>query len=153
MTLRRGPTVHCVVSMNGQQVDTLAQMHPTDAEAFRIGEKKLPALWPLTVGKSIEFVSGEPLRPRIHRIAVIGAQSLALPAGRFDTFVVEWTVMDALAGPWGVRSYRYYYDRKSAAVVKFEFQGFHGGLHPVEWEALSIVSPVEPTSAIADGGP
>jgi hypothetical protein len=62
----------------------------------RLARKEIAALWPLKVGSSVEFVITDDTAPQMRKrdyaesFSVVRTETVTVPAGTFDTFVVEW---------------------------------------------------------------
>jgi hypothetical protein len=67
----------------------------------RIELEKYLALWPLQVGNSTELLRthNEDGRRWRHRISVVRTETISLPFGAVDTFVLE-EIVSAEVGPW-----------------------------------------------------
>ncbi|MGE5200889.1 MAG: hypothetical protein ACM3O6_02375, partial [Acidobacteriota bacterium] len=83
------------------QYGAARQRYAIFADGFgRLAKHDLDALWPLKVGNRVEFVVVDNSAPSLsgawqsldyeEKFTVVGVEPVTVPAGTFDTFVVEW---------------------------------------------------------------
>jgi hypothetical protein len=98
------------------------------------------SLWPLKVGKAISFVESSKIASWTIEMAVLRRETIDLPAGRFDAFVVQEHRKGR--GSNYHESYRtYWYAPDIGAIVKVDVRLLAGTTPFKPWEALSIASP------------
>ena len=114
--------------------------------------QKIRSLHPLAPGKSVEFdISGPVARggsAAIHNVVkVLRAETVQVPAGRFETLVVEWNERNLSQGSRsaGTASWirTYWYAPSLGFVVKFDYRE-EGPVTPQRnqpWELKSISRP------------
>ncbi|HKX08102.1 MAG TPA: DUF3108 domain-containing protein, partial [Stellaceae bacterium] len=82
-------------------------------------ESKLTSLWPLKVGKTVQFVQHRDNNEWRQTIKVLGTETIDTPAGRFDTFVVQRDAR-GLGNTNFAATYTYWYAPSPGAIVKFD---------------------------------
>lgn len=105
----------------------------------------LAPLFPAAAGRSstTSVVSPDRLRNNTmyrYDARVLGFETLALPAGTFDTVVIEWTRTGAEGAELRVR-YRRWVDTNTGALVRYEDVTLGGSNPELSWHAVSLVTP------------
>ena len=87
---------------------------------FQIEEAKYAALWPLETGKSVSFLRTAPdgNRARV-TISVTGTETIEIPAGTFDTYVLSGRV-EHLTGPSYSANVRAFWAPRPGWVIRAE---------------------------------
>jgi hypothetical protein len=105
---------------------------PTDE--FDLDTAKLDALFPLEVGKTATFERTRGRDAWIDTVTVTGVETVTVPAGRFDVFVVE-TYSKKTDNSWNGRRVAYYAPNLGW-TVKIEW--YDGSRVSSAWHVLSI---------------
>jgi hypothetical protein len=79
----------------------------------------LAGLWPLKVGKTVQFVQHLDKDAWRQTIKVLRTETIATPAGRFNTFVVQREAR-GLGATNFLATYTYWYAPDPGAIVKFD---------------------------------
>jgi hypothetical protein len=144
IALRDGPGMRCFGKTNGAEVATIAHMIAADDEHADQLRREIGKIWPLAVGNTTEFYVGLPGAPIVNRVTVVSKTAIDIGAGHFDTYVIEWKHFAATCGIMIDDVFRYYYEPRIAAVIKFEQDSEYAGSRmadAVAWEATEIAVP------------
>lgn len=145
IALRDGAPMHCVSRTNGVETDTILHLIASSDEHASQLRDEIGKIWPLRVGYSQVFYIGLPQEPIVNHIAVTRKASVDVPAGHFDTYVIEWSQFAANCGAILDEVHRYYYAPGPATIVKYEHgYGYGNDKLPdkaADWDALKIMVP------------
>jgi hypothetical protein len=145
LALQDGPPLHCIAKVNGVETDTILHMIAGNDEHAGELRDEMGKIWPLVVGTSRTFYVGLPGEPIVNHVAVTARAAIDTPAGRFDTYVIEWSRSAANCGAILDEVHRYFYAPSLGAVVKYERDhGYGNDKLPdpeVRWEAIKVVLP------------
>jgi hypothetical protein len=145
VAMRDGPPMHCIAEVNGVETDTILQMIAAKGEHVSALRDEMGKMWPLVVGTSRVFYVGPADNPIVNHVAVVATAAIETPAGRFDTYVIEWSQFDANCGAILDEVHRYFLAPSLGAVVRYERDYGYGGDkysdRAARWEAIKIVPP------------
>jgi len=102
----------------------------------------IEAIWPLAIGKTVSTVVTGPHGGDQHlTLRVVRTETVEVPAGRYDCFVVEHD-LDVGHGKWVGRS-RSWYAPAVGFVVKSQLEMLAGERPPAakDWELTGLVKP------------
>ncbi|HEX4113890.1 MAG TPA: hypothetical protein VH020_15265 [Stellaceae bacterium] len=143
VALRDGADFHCLARIDGKTVDRVGQMLDASDDDAAPLQRELGAIWPLAVGKSVNFAVGIPNSPIVHQVTVKAKVAIDIPAGHFDTYLIEWTRFGVTCGAMLDQAYRFYYEPHIGAVIKFEREPSAIAEDARNWEAVEIAVPGE----------
>jgi len=148
------------VDDSGRQGVRVGLFISDDAEhPARIDVAQVTALWPLEVDKQSDVRVHDGARAWLWRFKVVGEQNVNVPAGRFETYVVQAvqrpdSIRDPKSGQETVVGYTFWYAPSIAAVVRFRTTYFSGPAtgKVVQSELRGVQSPGTGASTRAGGG-
>lgn len=91
----------------------------TPASGSTYDASALQGLWPLKVGKTVQFIQHRDQDAWRQTVKVLRTESVAVPAGRFDTFVVQRESRGLGANNF-LATYTYWYAPYPGAIVKYQ---------------------------------
>ncbi|HKF74222.1 MAG TPA: DUF3108 domain-containing protein [Stellaceae bacterium] len=98
------------------------------------------SLWPLKVGKSVQFVQHLDKDAWRQTIKVLRTETIATPAGRFNTFVVQREAR-GLGATNFLATYTYWYAPDPGAIVKFDVhQSAGAAVAEKPWVAVRVLT-------------
>lgn len=116
--------------MTGYSGARYAMLVESDSSWMTQGAEKLRGLWPLAVGKKVWFesrgVSSDGFPGSWYETyTVTGRRTVTVPAGTFDTYVIEWEEQGREGNSYRSRN-TYYFAPAVGYFVKFEPGGTPG---------------------------
>jgi len=149
----RGDGARCWYRMrDGSANSRYAHLLGGDSAWLAIGGAKLKDLWPLEIGKTVWFVSngissnGYP-STWYETYRVVGRERVAVPAGTFDTYVIEWEEQGREGSSYRAAN-RFWFAPEVGYFVKFRAASVpYNTLE--DWDATRVVVP-QPTRAVAE---
>jgi hypothetical protein len=98
------------------------------------------SLWPLKVGKSVQFVQHLDKDAWRQTIKVLRTETIGTPAGRFNTFVVQREAR-GLGATNFLATYTYWYAPDPGAIVKFDVHQTAGAaVAEKPWVAVRVLT-------------
>lgn len=137
-----------VKSVNGYNVsyEINGKPHSTHAlltdglEGVRFNERNVESLWPLSVGKTVDFTAdGGPGGARHVQYRVVRTEVIQVPAGAFYTYVIERS--DRVMNETSANVATFWYAPSVGNVVKFEERMGRAGQPRPAYELVSIRLP------------
>jgi hypothetical protein len=130
--------------LSGYAGSRYAMLVESNSTWMQQGADKLAALWPLKVGNQAWFVSNSVSTDGYpgswyETYTVTGRQTVTTPAGRFDTYVIEWEETGREGNGYRAKN-TYYFAPSFGYFVKFEPDGQPGNkMQP--WIATRVEIP------------
>ena len=99
----------------------------------------LEQLWPLQVGKRIDYTTSMGNRSSKQTVEVVSKEAITVKAGHFDVYVIKWTTQSSFRGVHIENVY--YWSPKVATVVKYTFKASLTNEYLPDWEMVKISGP------------
>jgi len=129
-----------VTNLRGDAEPPMVGLFYRAGPEMRYDRAAFESIWPLEVGKTVSTVVTGPKGGHQHfTLRVAATESVTVPAGRFDCFVVEITVERA---NW-VGRFREWYAPAVGFIVKNQLEMLKGDRPPNfrEWELVGVAKP------------
>jgi hypothetical protein len=128
-----GVDVTTVDALHRRTVHSAGFFEPHDGG--RYDRAAVERFWPLRVGKQVTFVERAPDGDWLHTLRAVRGEIVTVPAGSFDTFVVE-RATSGLGRTHFFATYTYWYAPAAGAIVRAEIRQAGTSPAPIEAEIL-----------------
>jgi len=128
-----GVDVTTVDALHRRTVHSAGFFEPHDGG--RYDRAAVERFWPLRVGKQVTFVERAPDGDWLHTLRAVRGEIVTVPAGSFDTFVVE-RATSGLGRTRFFATYTYWYAPAAGAIVRAEIRQAGTSPAPIEAEIL-----------------
>ncbi|MDR3517961.1 MAG: hypothetical protein P4M00_19330 [Azospirillaceae bacterium] len=131
-----------IVTRNGKTFHEFAGLVGRQGKIWKQNSEAVAALWPLRAGNSANVQVEQDNIVLSYRYEVRGPERLTVPAGTFDTWVIDKTLVTTAMG------YRPFHDHDTfwwspavGFVIRFEHEQANQTPENHSWEATSVKQP------------